>query len=566
MSLYEEIKRLRKSGKLQEAYNMVKKLLPEYKEDVDFAREYGWVLYDIIKETVNKVKNERIKKGKDAKKYDNNNHITKDIYGFLREYADLPLKRPDLLFSLILMQLLRISERLYFFPQFLLWAKTDSFRKEDYELGDFGEYDSLIARAAMENSAIILDSPEKYERAVVNYAFELIEHAQMNAKVKDSDNLLYKKSRLLILTERFEEAEELLFHLARKREEYWLFERIGDCKTKKDEKKALLFYAKAILLCRDEKMGVNLYEKFARLTSLCNETAIAKWSLEKAISVRKRNDFTLPKSLLSLMNEDWFLQASSVPKNQAEIKKKLEEMTAPVEAELYPANCRKEATFLGTSSIKGKLHVKIALNQGDLCRVYFFPTVTDFQASSFEYGAPVDVFLFSEQENQIKDGSRITSISPRLSGAPFDNLCEAFGIISQQNAEKNHAWVYFSHGDFPGGALSYRSFQDAKNLQIGTYVKTRYYTEFDTGSYKVKICHFEKTDYIPDDRVRIVSGIVDKHPDGYGFIEDKNLEESVYIPYQIAEKCTNNTVEKFIAIIDFNKKRRQYSWKAIKNL
>jgi hypothetical protein len=109
-NLTEEIKNLRKAGRIDEAYSRGYELLKQHPNDKFLASSVGWVLYDKVKKLVDTANQ--------SQSIDAESSVSqlKEILG---EYYKLKLTRPDLLFSLLLSQILRFPKQIKFLPKFV---------------------------------------------------------------------------------------------------------------------------------------------------------------------------------------------------------------------------------------------------------------------------------------------------------------------------------------------------------------------------------------------------------------------------------------------------------------
>jgi len=98
MRPFEEIYALRKEGKVEEAYLQGYELLEEKPQDTYLKQAIAWVLFDKIKEHANDVKQDESRAPAAASQ----------VRELLKKFARLSLSRPDLCFSLILVQIMRL--------------------------------------------------------------------------------------------------------------------------------------------------------------------------------------------------------------------------------------------------------------------------------------------------------------------------------------------------------------------------------------------------------------------------------------------------------------------------
>ena len=151
MSCAHEVTRLRREGCIGEAYTKGYECLDSSPDDESIKVALGWVLYEMVKELVKESKNRpsSIKESSKAVK-----ESSKALRNVLKDYARLRLSRPELLFSLLLSQVLQFPDELSFLPKFMIWAGTDSFRSEDFHgqsASDGKKYESLVGKNCSNN-------------------------------------------------------------------------------------------------------------------------------------------------------------------------------------------------------------------------------------------------------------------------------------------------------------------------------------------------------------------------------------------------------------------------------
>jgi hypothetical protein len=267
MSPAQEITALRKDGRLEEAYAKGYEYLQLNPEDRSIANAVGWVLYEKVKKLVG-----------DATQFQPANEVLKnEIRNILGKYARLNLARPDLLFSLLLSQVIRFPNDLKFLPNFMMWAGVNSFREEDFQTQTGNEdriFESLVEKAARKTAKIARDlTLQDYTNLVniQNFAVTLIDFALEKTNVQKPEWLHYHKALLLHQLGRSEDSQQLLTSFVQqKRSDYWTWHALAKVVEKSDIKLALSLCAKACLTCRDENFGVNVFEDLSRLASQQN--------------------------------------------------------------------------------------------------------------------------------------------------------------------------------------------------------------------------------------------------------------------------------------------------------
>ena len=151
----QQVKELRKSGKLEEALKLGQSLLKDHPDDRYLKSEVGWVLHDRIKDDFKRSESQpgRIEPSQ----------LSDRVRLNLREYARLDLPRPDLLFSRITIQAFRLPDAHEFLTRFLMWAGLEAFQHEDFRswTSDDGRaFEPLVVKVALKAAKWARDQDE----------------------------------------------------------------------------------------------------------------------------------------------------------------------------------------------------------------------------------------------------------------------------------------------------------------------------------------------------------------------------------------------------------------------
>ena len=124
MHISQQITALRKDDKLDEAEKLASSEFEENADNKFFQSAYGWVIYFRLKNIIEDLQANKINRGKSISLLNN----------YINLYTKLDLiDRPDLLHSMILMQVLKIDNDWDRFLGFAKWWGVDNFREEDFK-------------------------------------------------------------------------------------------------------------------------------------------------------------------------------------------------------------------------------------------------------------------------------------------------------------------------------------------------------------------------------------------------------------------------------------------------
>jgi hypothetical protein len=407
---FQEITALRKAGNLEEAYAKGYEFLESNPDDKYIISAIGWVLYEKIKNLVAKAK----------KSQTANEELSSNLREILREYAQLDLIRPDLLFSLLLSQALNFPNEIKFLPKFMIWAGVNSFRPEDFQTqtSDDKVFESLVEKVARTTGKISRDlTLQEYSdlNKVQEFAISLIDFALEKAKVLKPEWLHYHKALLLDRLGRLEDSQKLLTSFVQqKRSDYWTWHALAKVYETSDSKLALAFCAKACLTCKDENFGINVFEDLSRLAVGQNEIAVAKWSTKQAFDIRNRNSWKIPQSLRNLLDSSWYIHTEDI----TDVKEILLRLAVDAEKNLWLQSPKYDANYLDTfSTQKGTRMVKFALKSKGEAQEIVSPERGMLKNLTLVFGDPVNITI-----DESGDRPTVVAVEKRPSGKLFDSV------------------------------------------------------------------------------------------------------------------------------------------------
>ena len=529
----QEIRNLRRNGQVSEAHCRAYELLEEHRDDHNLKNELGWVIYEKIKGVVSASKRGEAE----------DEHPVRQTRELLREYARLDLPRPDLLFSLLVATLLRLPGKLAFAPRFLQWAGLDSFRREDYfrQEGSDDEplLDSLIDKAARLTSKLACEADER-ETDLKEFAVALLDRALDEAEIGRRVLLQYRKGLLLTDLGRSEEARITLAPVVKaKRSEFWAWHALAKSQEQEHPTFALALCAKAFLICGNQNFSVRVVEDMARLALVVGEYDLAKWSVDKALSIRQLNTWTIPESLEMYVRADWYAAAASI----ADATRILEECAETGEERVF-TDCHRDASYLGTfESQSGRTMVKVGLREGGSAIEVVGPARRLSKFEDERDGAPVTVGILLHDEKY-----RIVGMEPRPEGALFDCLPSIFGVIDHQNQAKEFASVYITASAFC--VLPYERFESAGALPEGSAVRLWCTRRRD----RLNAFQVEPASFMETESIKQVCGAYTAHIRGFGFVA------GVYVFPKLAEKLTDGAEVTGVAVLKTNRKTGLPGW------
>ena len=528
MEPYQRVHELRKGGQIQEAYSQAKNLLEKYPDNHMLKGSFGWVLYAQAKNLYNQTKT---KKMVDCKR---------EVERILREYKELKLSHPSMLFSYLLFYIIRLPGIESALPGFMSWAGLDCFQPEDFKAkkGDQHTFESLVEKVARETAKASRGLDPEQQR----FAISLLDKAMRHAEVQKMTWLQYHKGSLLVELGLFKEARSFLVPVVqKKRTEFWAWQILGKVEEEINPEIALALYAKGILVCQDPKFGWRLYEDFCRVALKQNRAALAKWAANQAVTIHKDNAWKLRQSLRDLLKAKWYAEVEV----ETESRAILEALAPRAEGYLYADCPRYPGSFTETfTSKKNKLMVKIICRvQGRMQEVV--SPAQGLPVDKLSPGEPVTVGLLTDADRSV-----ITGIEVRGGGSPYDCLPEYYGVI-EHHSPKGWASVYITDCTFC--LLKYKEFPRAEGWDPGTPVLMRCLEH----NGRLRAYEAKETILKETRNITLVEGTISVKPQGFAFVDN------IFIPPHLASKYEDEDQVSFVAVKKPNKKKNEMGWCAI---
>lgn len=417
-NLSEEITNLRKAGQIDLAYSRGYELLKEHPNDEKLANSIGWVLYEKVKKLV--------EAAKQSQSIETNMSISQ-LREILGEYYKLKLlRRPDLLFSLLLSQILRYPQELKFLPKFIKWAGIDSFREEDFQVStgkDGTVFESLVEKTAKAVGKIACELTVQDgcdTRELQNFAVQLIGVAVDRTNVQKPEWLNYRQALLFHQLGRSSEAQKLLVSFVKqKRNDDWAWRALAKVVEPSDPALALALCAKACLTSRDENFGVGVFEDLSRLAANRGQEKVAKWAADRAFTIRNNNGWKVPESLRNLLTASWYNRAGTLS-NAEEV---LANIAADAEKVIWQNCPRSNANYLDIFVAKsGKSMVKFGRFSNGVSEEIVSPERGMLKNLNLRLGDPVTVTV-----DDSGDRLTVVAIEKRESGKLFDSVSHQTG-------------------------------------------------------------------------------------------------------------------------------------------
>jgi len=356
---FKEVKELRQSNNLSDAYTLAKEDLLNSPEDLWNKRSLAWVLYDYLKVNSSEEHYELfIKYLKELKEldlpetenmiYDNSAWQIGKIIFDINKSQQTDYNKIDQLFSVINgFHFSKPSEAFSFlfkafhkgyknwhnFLSFADWWAFDNFRVDDYKKEEFngrsimsiaeqayiGYSKKLIERLDSSNAGYTeYDEYESIKEKISSFILKLDEIIQEHP---DYQYPQYFKVKLqLSIGDRNNLLKSFIPFARQKRNDFWVWELLSEIYSNNESKK-LACLCKALSCKSPNDFLVRVREHFIDLLIPRKDFSQAKYEIEEIIKTRNENNWKIPQKIQNWTKDDWFIKAETTSDNKSYYRK-----------------------------------------------------------------------------------------------------------------------------------------------------------------------------------------------------------------------------------------------------
>ena len=359
-----EIKELRQSGKLDEAYIMAKNELDADTDNIWCKRNISWVLYaqldkcaentDAFIDKMNEVKalnlpetedlfyeNISIVIAKAARKICSQQTINVSaLFKLFDEIKTVPVRKVTKWYSVLFKAFHKGMKETNRYIEFADWWGFNNFTQEDF------------VKESLPNGKPIMSLAEQ---AYIAYAKHLLPvHTQYGETIFDKEKVheflpilteivekypdfqypaYFNAKLLLALGDSKDGLSSLLPFAKRKKNDFWVWDVFADAFATEPET-VFSCYCRALVCNSPEEMLVNVRQKLAKLLIGKKQYNEAKTEIELLIKARTEHSYKISNEIIEWQNQDWYKNAKYY-KSNAELYKQY----APIaEGILYSDN------------------------------------------------------------------------------------------------------------------------------------------------------------------------------------------------------------------------------------
>jgi len=334
-----EIKELRLSGKLDEAYNMAKIELNAEPENIWLKRNISWVLYSQLDNLatnpeafiskINEVKelglpveeemffdNISIVISKCFRFINSKSEIdTYSLFSLFDAIKDLPLKRKSKWFSVLFSAMHKGMKETNRYIEFADWWDFDNFLPSDFEkeiIPNGKTVISIVERAYIAYAKQLLpkytsEGDIQFNRQDVEaFLPVLTQVAEENTSFQYPNYFIAKL--LLALGNKENALESLLPFAKKKQNDFWVWEILAET-LKDDPDKVFACYCKALSCNSPEEMLIGLRQKMAKILLIQKRFNESRTEIDLLVSSRKANGHPIPNEVVKWKETEWYKNA-----------------------------------------------------------------------------------------------------------------------------------------------------------------------------------------------------------------------------------------------------------------
>lgn len=533
--LIQKAKSLSKQGNHLQAANIYRQLCSAGAGDLNVQTSLGWELFRLLQHSL-------------AQEHINVSSSKR----LLADYLKLNLvEKPSLLHSSILLQAAKLAGNSSFsLISFSRYWQLDSLREEDYEpyINNNGDqYPSLaekvIQQAAKESVASDIVENQQYILPHLDNAIELF-----------PENIWLKlnKAKLLLKLGRSKEALSFATDVTRSKvSDYWSWALLGEVNADLDKSIELSCYCKALLCYTDDKFTAKVRIKMAQALASLGEFAEAKHEVDKVIASKTKDGLKVPEDVEKLQSQEWYKSFTATESNK----------------KYYQSNVSKaeELLFSDLPLVKACIGERFTLpdKPNKLKRKLYL--VPHGKVEPIEISVPENKHKFGDVGSGLSikgdyDASgryQVYLIANRDCRVNWDIFTDHVAVVDHVNQKKKvfhfivnrkiSSVVHFSDIDF---TVKEGDFLAVKVAQFKTKQGERY-----------RVLSVEPTEKTPSFLVYKNFSCSVRASNGMGFTDD-----DIFISPPLMEQhgVNDGVLVKGTAVLNYNKKKMSWGWKALK--
>ena len=527
-------KTLSKSGRHQESASLLKKILQNGDHSRDVQTALAWELYRLAKVMVGQVPPNFIS----AKRN-------------LNDYFELQVEKPSLLHTCFLQVADKIAQegKLNMGAFIKIWD-LDNLRSDDFEpyIADNGKVFPSLAERVVQHAS--KDSFVRNALEDIQYVFPFI--SKCIELFPDNIWLGLSKARALMMMGRNEEALKFAIDVVKNKvNDFWSWELLGDIHITSAPEVALSCYCKALLCSKDTNFVGKVKIKLAELLINNGEHSRAKFEIEEIVDYRVKNDQKIPDLAELLRAQQWYESTIAVESNH--------------KFYIGHASCAEAILYSGLPWINGvigeKFHIDKKPNKPRR-KLFIQSDSVPFEVSISESKVLVSsvlpgmgVKIKGEYDNVNR--FQVYALEKREALSEWDIFSEHIGIVDHINKEKGLIHIMVNRKI--DAVLRFSELEE--KFSLGDSISVRISEYISKQGTRYRILTSTATEQLASDSIFKQFNDEVRVDNNMGFTQG-----DIFIPPQLINQHCIEDGSKISgdAVINYNKKRSEWGWKAIK--
>jgi tetratricopeptide (TPR) repeat protein len=528
-------KQLSKQGQHKEAIQLLQQALAASPNDRNIHDNLGWEYYRLAKPI-----------------FSQDNINTFPAKKILSDYIRLENERPSILHSLFL----RFADKLvgsndFNLVSFLQYWDLKNLREEDYErfVADDGKSFPSIAEKVIQHGAKGALNSNNLDHA--NYILPFVD--SLIIRFSENQWLTYYKAKLLNAIGKHEEAVEFSIKVVKnKPNDFWTWGLLGSILSHINIDEAFSCYCRALSCRTDDKFLTGLRVEFSELLIKNKKYSEAKFEIDKAINAREREGWKIPESLSYHRQADWYKKTEVIKSNKSFYNQNLELANSLLFKNLEWLNASvgesftipdkpgkpKRKLYIQTNKFQAPIEIVVPENKYDFAKL--------------KPGSGLKLKGEYDAQNRFQ----VFVIESRESGDVWDILSNSIAVIDHINTNKNIAHYLVNKTNDGVANLS----EFPKDIAVGDVLALKLVTFESRQGKRNRVLSARLTSDLPSSLILKKFSENVRVSNGFGF-----TNSNIFIEKTMVSQVNIQDGEsvKGVAIINFNKKKNEWSWKAL---
>ncbi len=468
----------------------------------------------------------------------------------LHDYLKLDVEKPSLLHACFLQLGARLAGqgKLNMLKFLQLWD-LKYLRDEDWQrhrAEDGKEYPSLVEKVIQQAGK---DAAESADARDLNYILPHIDQAI--ERFPDNVWLKLDKAKVLLTAGRHEDALTFGMAVAKaKADDYWAWELLGDIVGGTDPAAALGCYCKALCCPAEDKFTGKVRLKLARSMIDINDLSAAKHEVETVLRQKENEGQRIPDTAVQISSQPWFASTQANESNSDYYRCHAGSAESLLLSQLpwIAANIGERFVVPGMENKpKRRIFVKTSAEPLEA-------SVAEWKFGHGKLAAGEGLQVKGELDE--KGRFKIYAIEVRPTQGRWDVFPRRVGVVDHVNTEKNV--LHFIVDRTIDGVIPLADL--ATQFKEGDAIAVKFSKYSTKKGQTYRVLHAEATGDMPSAQVWKQFNEEVRVSNGMGF----TLGDVFIPPPLVAEHhIQDGQSVSGAAILNFNKKRQNWGWKAI---